>query len=228
MMTLFLQRVRHGLKHRPYLFVALAAGVLLFWLLRWLTPWHWSSCLLLSWNSAAWLYLWHTLHMMWRVMQGTQSNQMMALAQAADESKWVILSVVMVAVLVCLVAIVAQLHLTPSTEQFVRVVHVVLTIATIFSTWLLLHSMFALHYAHDFYLAQHRGLNGGLHFPKTEQPDYFDFLYFSLIIGTSAQTADVELTSRAMRHINMLHCVLAFAFNTVILAIAINVAAGMV
>ena len=223
-MAHLLQRVKHGLRHRPYLFVALAAGVLLFGLLHGLTAWHWSSCLLLSWNSAAWLYLGHTLRLMWR----TDASQMLARAQAADESKWVILSVVMVAVLVCLVAIVAQLHLPPSADQFPRFVHVLLTIATIFSTWLLLHSMFALHYAHDFYMAQRKGLDGGLNFPKTPQPDYLDFVYFSLIIGTSAQTADVEVTSAAMRHLNIVHCVLAFAFNTIILAIAINVAAGMV
>jgi len=64
--------------------------------------------------------------------------------------------------------------------------------------------------------------------PKTDQPDYLDFVYFSYIIGTSAQTADVSITSSQLRHLNIFHCVLAFIFNTVILAVAINVAASLI
>lgn len=88
--------------------------------------------------------------------------------------------------------------------------------------------MFAIHYAHDYYLAKSRQVDGGLDFPKTDQPDYLDFVYFSYIIGTSAQTADVSITSSQLRHLNIFHCVLAFIFNTVILAVAINVAASLI
>ncbi len=223
-MTKLLQRIRHGFIQRPYLFVALGLGMLLYGGLRYFTLLEWSSCLLLSWNSAAWLYLAHTMRMMWQV----DAVQMVLRARNADESKWVILSVAIIAVMVCMVAIIAQLHLGSHAQIFPNVIHIMLTIGTIFSTWLFLHSMFAIHYAHDFYLAQSLGLEPGLDFPKTLQPDYFDFLYFSFIIGTSAQTADVSITRSAVRHLNIVHCVLAFAFNTVILAIAINVAAGMV
>lgn len=65
-------------------------------------------------------------------------------------------------------------------------------------------------------------------FQKTDQPDYLDFVYFSYIIGTSAQTADVSITNSQLRHLNIFHCVLAFIFNTVILAVAINVAASLI
>lgn len=88
--------------------------------------------------------------------------------------------------------------------------------------------MFAIHYAHDYYLAKSRQVDEGLDFPKTDQPDYLDFVYFSYIIGTSAQTADVSITNSQLRHLNIFHCVLAFIFNTVILAVAINVAASLI
>jgi uncharacterized membrane protein len=87
--------------------------------------------------------------------------------------------------------------------------------------------MFALHYAHDYYASEVRGEHGGLQFPGGHAPDYADFLYFACIIGTSAQTADVSLTSRRMRRTGMVHCVLAFFFNTTLLALTINIASGL-
>jgi uncharacterized membrane protein len=88
--------------------------------------------------------------------------------------------------------------------------------------------MFALHYAHDFYAAEAKGLSGGLNFPGGHAPDYSDFLYFSCVIGTSGQTADVEISSRAQRRVCLMHCVLAFFFNTTLVALTINLASGLV
>jgi uncharacterized membrane protein len=87
--------------------------------------------------------------------------------------------------------------------------------------------MFALHYAHDYYLALARGKHAGLEFPGGEAPDYGDFLYFACVIGTSGQTADVSFTSRAMRRTGLVHCVLAFFFNTALVALTINIASGL-
>jgi uncharacterized membrane protein len=87
--------------------------------------------------------------------------------------------------------------------------------------------MFALHYAHDFYMTDQHGTHGGLEFPGEPAPDYADFLYFACIIGTSAQTADVSFTSRKMRRNGIVHCVLAFFFNTTLLALTINIASGL-
>jgi uncharacterized membrane protein len=87
--------------------------------------------------------------------------------------------------------------------------------------------MFALHYAHDYYATQVRGGHGGLEFPGGQAPDYGDFLYFACVIGTSAQTADVSFSSRTMRRTGLVHCVLAFFFNTTLLALTINIASGL-
>ncbi|HPU80772.1 DUF1345 domain-containing protein, partial [Accumulibacter sp.] len=77
------------------------------------------------------------------------------------------------------------------------------------------------------YAAQARGNPGGLDFPGGHAPDYGDFLYFACVIGTSGQTADVSLSSRSMRRTGLVHCVLAFFFNTTILALTINIASGL-
>jgi uncharacterized membrane protein len=69
--------------------------------------------------------------------------------------------------------------------------------------------------------------HGGLEFPGGQPPDYGDFLYFSCVIGTSGQTADVSFTSRKMRRTGTLHCILAFFFNTTLVALTINIASGL-
>jgi len=108
-----------------------------------------------------------------------------------------------------------------------RSAHIALSTFTIVTAWLFTQVMFALHYAHDYYVVRSRGAAGGLAFPGEETPDYGDFLYFALIIGTCAQTADVNITSRSMRRIASMHCVLAFFFNTTLLALTINIASGL-
>ncbi len=223
-MKKFVKRVHHGFSQRPYLSAAFVLGGSLYFILRSVTVWQWSTCLLLSWNIATWMYLLITLRMMLK----TSAQNILQRARDLDESKWVIMGAVLVAVLVCLVGIVVQLSQTHQQILLIEIEDIVLTIATIFSTWLLMHTMFALHYAHDYYLAKSCDEEPGLDFPKTEQPDYFDFIYFSYIVGTSAQTADIAVTSRLMRRLNIFHCVLSFSFNTMILAIAINVVASFV
>ncbi len=106
--------------------------------------------------------------------------------------------------------------------------HIILTCLTITLSWLLIHVMFALHYARAYYQAAARGHNPGLSFPGDEAPDYHDFLYFSCIIGTSGQTADVSFTSHRNRRIGTLHCILAFFYNVSVLALMINIAAGLI
>ncbi len=127
----------------------------------------------------------------------------------------------------CLIAIVLELTHLPN-DPTIKYGHLALSLLTIISAWFFMHTVFAIHYAHDYYLALADQQDAGLDFPKTAQPTYPDFLYFSYVIGTSAQTADVSITSRSMRILNILHIILAYGFNTSILAISINVAAGFI
>lgn len=108
-----------------------------------------------------------------------------------------------------------------------------LIVATILLSWLLVHVMFALHYAHDYYgptddPADEDGLVGGLAFPGNSQPDYWDFGYFSFVVGMTCQVSDVQVSGQVMRRIVLAHGIVAFFFNTIILALTINILAGMI
>jgi uncharacterized membrane protein len=105
-------------------------------------------------------------------------------------------------------------------------------IATILLSWFLVHVMFSLHYAHRYYGAaedenDEDGLIGGLSFPDEKQPDYWDFMYFSFVIGMTCQVSDVEVTGRGLRRLALVHGIAAFLFNTIILALTINIVAGI-
>ncbi|HCQ9876857.1 DUF1345 domain-containing protein [Acinetobacter baumannii] len=216
------QHLGRSVQNRPHFFIALIFGVVVASLLAWLTSWKWSTILLASWNGSISLYLLHV----WKLMRSADHSQMQQQAKKQDESKWVIMLIVLLAITMSLVAILVQLSQLPS-GHYEKLGHVALALLTIISAWLFMHTVFALHYAHDFYMALSRNEeNGGLDFPSTEHPTYPDFLYFSYIIGTSAQTADVSITNKHMRLLNLFHAVLSFGFNTTILAICINVAAG--
>jgi uncharacterized membrane protein len=96
-------------------------------------------------------------------------------------------------------------------------------VAVIFS-WCLVHTLFALRYAHIYYGAgQIRGTHhGGLEFPGDHLPDFMDFAYYSFVVGMTAQTSDVQVTSKHLRRLTLVHGVISFAFNTIILALTIN------
>jgi uncharacterized membrane protein len=112
-----------------------------------------------------------------------------------------------------------------------RDISIAVSVATILLSWMLIHTVFALFYAHEFHSEGNDragGHGGGLAFPDDSTPDYLDFLYFSFVVGTTAQTSDVAVTSRAMRRVVMLHGVLSFFFNTAVIALAVNIAAQLV
>lgn len=106
-------------------------------------------------------------------------------------------------------------------------VHPALALLTVALSWTFVHVIFAFHYAHRFYAPNDKGDRGGLVFPGGEAPDYWDFLHFALIIGVAAQTADVQIADKGLRRLSTLHSVAAFLFNTVIVALAVNLAVGL-
>ena len=138
-----------------------------------------------------------------------------------------VLTLVVIAALMSIGAIVAELAVVKDMHGALRYAHIALAVLTILSSWAFTQLMFALHYAHDYYGAELRGNSGGLEFPGGHAPDYGDFLYFACVIGTSGQTADVSFTCRGMRRTGTVHCVLAFFFNTTLIALTINIASGL-
>ncbi|MBB4062981.1 DUF1345 domain-containing protein [Gellertiella hungarica] len=101
------------------------------------------------------------------------------------------------------------------------------TVGTLVLSWIFVHTLFTVHYAHTFYANE--GAARGLRFPEDcSEPVYWDFLYFSFTIGVAAQTADVSVTSMPMRRLVLAHSILSFLFNTTILALAVNVGASLI
>lgn len=104
----------------------------------------------------------------------------------------------------------------------------VLALVTVALSWTFVHVIFAFHYAHLFYApAAGGGDRSGLIFPGDDDPDYWDFLHFSLIIGVAAQTADVQISDKGLRRTSTVHSVTAFVFNTVVVALTVNLAVGL-
>ena len=149
-------------------------------------------------------------------------------ASRQDEGQKTILAFTTCAVMTGLAAIVGEFSTLKELTGLEKNLHIGLVAVTIASSWLFMHLMFAMHYAHDYYLRVHRGDEPGLSFPRDTDPDYWDFLYFAAVIGTSGQTADVSFTSKPLRRIGLAHCVLAYFYNTTVLALSINIAAGVI
>jgi uncharacterized membrane protein len=210
-------------KARIRLVIAFAFGVVLHLVLSPDWPRLPTTRILLCWNASVALYL---LMALW-VMRQSDVAHMRQRAYRQDEGQKTILLLTIGSVLASLVTIVAELSSIKTLSGSDKLLHIALTASTVASSWLFMHLMFALHYAHDYYLSGRHGREPGLAFPQDPLPDYWDFLYFSAVIGTSGQTSDVSFTSKAMRRTGLVHCVLAYFYNTTVLALTINIAASL-
>ncbi len=208
---------------RPRLLATVLIGILVvLFLPRELAPQPVTRAIV-GWNVTACLYCVLALKMMF----GSSHERMRTRALEQEEGNTVVLLLVVTASLMCVAASASELVLVKSLTGLLRDAHLALVALTIVSSWVFTQTMFALHYAHDYYLNSARGDHGGLDFPGGLPPDYGDFLYFACVIGTSGQTADVSFSSRRMRRTGTVHCVLAFFFNTTLLALMINIASGL-
>jgi uncharacterized membrane protein len=163
-------------------------------------------------------------------MRDSDYRRMRARAVAHDEGRHAMLALAMVAAAASVAAIISELSGAKGRDQVLEVFSVLLTAGTIALSWFFVHLVFAIHYAHVYYLAEDGAGDGhrcGLEFPDDEEPDYWDFLYFAAGIGATSQTADVNIRSKELRRIATAHSLISFAFNTAILATMINLAAGL-
>ena len=179
---------------------------------------------LIGWNVAVWLYLVLIATMMLRADHGTLRRTAVAHAEAAST----VLAIVSVACVVSLLGSVMQLSAAKLPGASHALPHVAMAVITVVGSWLLLPMVFSLTYASLYYRSTH---GHGLQFPGADEasfkPDYTDFMYFAFTIAVASQTADVSVSSQAMRRLVLVQSLLSFAFNTAILALTINIAASM-
>ena len=202
------------------LWIALILGIASFFLLpRGLSL---ISRMLVSWDIGALIFM-VTIYV-W--MKGLTAEQLFCRYVEEDPSGPVILAVVIIAAMLSLLAIIEPLTTMRHAAQGARLSQFALAAITLIVSWLLVPTMFTMHYADMFYSVPPK--DRPLSFPQTDMPAFWDFAYFSFTIAAACQTADVCTTRVAIRRVVIFHEVLSFAFNVAIVGFAINITAGLI
>jgi uncharacterized membrane protein len=155
------------------------------------------------------------------------------IAQEQDENLLTVFLIVVSASFISLFAVVVLLSTQPTANKIGFSLHIVLSLVAIVLSWLLIHSVFIIRYAHLYYQETTNtelGNNyaGGLQFPGDELPDFLDFAYFAFLLAMTFQTADVNITGRKIRRLALVHSLLSFVYNTTIIALIINILSGLI
>ena len=201
---------------RPRLFLSALVGIIIA--VASPATFQGATRVLFGWDIGVGLYL----ILAFRMMATTDIDGMRRHAARQDEGRIAVLVLTAVAALASLGAIVAELGGANKAPT-----HLALAAVTILLSWTFTHTIFALHYAYEYYDEDGRR-GGGLKFPGDEPPDYWDFLYFSLVIGMTSQVSDVAVTSNKIRRMATGHGVVSFVFNATLLALTVNIAASLI
>ena len=212
-----LPRIVRVVRARPRLFLTAMLGIAIGLLLP--PEWRATTRLLVGWDAGVGLYL----ALAFQAMAKADIAHIRRRAAMLDEDQVAFLFLTAGAALAIIGAIVAELG---DKETARAPAHLALAVVTIVLSWAFTHTIFALHYAHEFYV-ENRYEDGGLAFPGKEQPDYWDFAYFSLVIGMTSQVSDVAVTAKAIRRTVLAHGVVSFFFNVALLALTVNIAASV-
>jgi len=178
--------------------------------------------------------------LIWAVIIGAKADDLRRIAAKEDSSVPVIFILVLFLAFASLFTVVLLLGSVKDLSNARLTRHILVSILAVASSWILVHTIYVLHYARLYYSTlmdeeeilkdndlPKRGM-GGIDFPGDEDPDYMDFAYFSFVIGMTSQVSDVQVTSREMRRVVLAHGILSFVFNTFIVAISINIIAGLI
>ena len=203
-------------------FAALGVAVLAFVFMPWTLPWTTRS--LMSWDTFSLCIL----ILAWITLSNEQPAQVAQTASLQDAGRTAIFVVVVFAACVSVFAVAVELSTAKGLGAAHFGFHIVFCVLTVFISWLLVHTIFALRYAHIYYECGDDGNPiGGLNFPNETTPDYLDFAYFSFVIGMTSQVSDVSIGASRMRRLALLHGLISFAFNLSILGLCINIISGL-
>src|SRR5919204_57472 len=199
---------------RPRLFLSALIGLIVIAALP--ADWKLTTRMLIGWDVGVALYL----AAAYATLARADIHHIRRQSALQDEGRFGLLVLTVFAALSSLAAILVELGTTPGASR--EPVRLVLATVTIVLSWSFIHTIFALHYAHEFHAAHRKG--GGLAFPGNDEPDYWDFVYFSFVIGMTSQVSDVAITSRNIRRTAAAHGIVSFMFNAALLALTVNIA----
>ena len=214
-----LRRALRIVRARPRLFLAAGLGLAAMTVLP--ADWRVATRSLTAWDIALGLYL----VLAFRLMAKSDVTRIRRRAALQDEGRITILVLVAASALASLGAILAELSGAQGASR--QPSHLALAAVTILLSWAFTHTIFAVHYAHEYY-DENAGKGGGLKFPGDAPPDYWDFMYFSFVVGMTSQVSDVAVTSTPIRRTVAAHGVVSFIFNVTLLALTVNIAAGLI
>lgn len=203
--------------------MVVALGVIVYWIGPTVVPV--ANRLLVTWNAACLAYL----ALYWLTIVGADAALTRERVRSYDQAAYIILLLVTTAACASVVAIGFVMGDVKSLAFWPKALHLGLSIAALVLSWMLIHTVFAFHYARRYYApAALEGPAAGLTFPGAGEPDYFDFAYYSFVVGMTSQVSDVCATTAQMRRTTLAHGVLSFLFNIAVLAMSINVFSGAI
>ena len=179
-----------------------------------------NSRIILSWDA----FCITALVFSWILFFTTQASELCHIVEKQDENLKTIFSIVLIAVVLSLIGALALMNEKNDVTEN-KLFHTIISLSPIVFSWLLLHTTLTIRYAHLYH--DHNQLNtgsrvGGIEFPGKIKPDYLDFAYFSFVIGMTFQVSDVVITSHVIRRFVLMHSLISFVFNTVIVALTIS------
>lgn len=184
-----------------------------------------TSSIILGWDT----FCVSMIVLSWILFFSTNEDELHDVVEEQDDGLKVIFTIVLIAV--CFSLFGSLILLTSKAESsFNKVFHTIVSLSPVLLSWTLLHTTFAIRYAHLYH--DHNKLKtgsnvGGIDFPTKDHPDYIDFAYFSFVIGMTFQVSDVQVNSRGIRRFVLMHRLISFVFNTIIVALTINTIAGL-
>ncbi|MGA9457319.1 MAG: DUF1345 domain-containing protein [Pseudolabrys sp.] len=185
------------------------------------TDWRLATRVLTGWDVGAGLYLIST----YLLVSRSTVNDIRRRAAIQDEGAAALLVLTPAAAIASLAAIIVEFGNADSVAGWADLAF---GMGTILLSWLFLHIVFALHYAHEYYGERSDDQIGGLKFPGAQGPDYWDFVYFSFVIAMTSQVSDVAITSKVIRRVATVHGVLSFFFNVSVLALTVNMVSNLI
>ena len=217
----FMRLSSHLDSHHRLLIAAAVAAIVAA-----LLPHHmqWSTWALGVWDA----YVYTILGLVWTTILTAEPKQVVTQAKLEDNSRAAIFVFVIAAACASVAAVPAELGTAKGLGHAQAGAHVIFAILTVVSSWVLIHTVFTLRYAHVYYDGDGGKPPGGLNFPDEPEPDYLDFAYFSFVIGMTSQVSDVSISSSSLRRLALVHGVISFVFNVVIIALTLNALGNVV